>query len=398
VSAPLRVLIGAAGWAGHLFPALAVGRELQARGHRVMVETFESARHLVDEQGFDFAPEPEEVVFPGPAPPGSTLPTLPEAARAALPAIEEFGPDVALHDLYTLTPALAADVAGVRRATMMPHPFPEPAGAEPPFSWGLMPPRTGLGSAFWRRTRNLVETRPRRRGKALLDSLRAELGLAPLNEQNMMLSEGLTMVATFPQLEYPRRWPPYMQVTGAPMFELPHPRIELPPGRDPLVLVTASTRQDPSLDLIRVALEAFADEPVRVVASTNRPGEPWEGPVPGNAVVADWVSYSQVLEEAAVVICRGGHGTLVRALSAGVPVLVCPSAGDMGENATRSAWAGVGVMLPRRLLAAGPLRLAARRLLADAGYRDRAEQLAAWSREHDGARRIADLLEAYAAG
>lgn len=396
MSRPLRVMIGAAGWAGHVFPAFAVARELQARGHEVMIETFERWREQVEAMGMQFVPEPEEVVFPGPRPPGSATPTIPEAARQVLPAIREFAPDVALHDLYTLTPAFAADAAGVRRATMMPHPFPESAGGEPPFSWGLRPPRTALGRWTWRAVRDSVEGRPRRVGQELINRERAELGLAPIERHRLMVSEGLTMIATFPQLEYPRRWPGYMHVTGPPIFELPHPEVELPAGRGPLVLVTASTEQDPDLRLVRSTLDALAEEPVRVLATINRRGEGWDGPVPDNASVVDWVSYSQVLPHVSAVVSRGGHGTLVRALAAGIPVLVCPAGGDMAENATRVAWFGAGLMLPRRLLAPGPLRWALRALLRDPAYAGRAGEIAAWSRDNDGARRIAELLERYA--
>ena len=63
-------------------------------------------------------------------------------------------------------------------------------------------------------------------------------------------------------------------------FELPHPEIELPPGDAPLVLVAPSTAHDSGNHLVRTALKALADEPVRVVATTNRvrPAEPDRGP------------------------------------------------------------------------------------------------------------------------
>lgn len=393
---PLRVVVGAAGWAGHVFPAFAVARELRRRGHRVLLESSERWRPVAAELDLEFAAEPEEVVFPGPAPPGSGLPTLAEAARAMTPRLREFQPDVSLHDLYSLIPALASEAAGARRATMMPHPYPEPAGSEPPFAWGLMPGRTPVGRRFWRSTRGLVETRGRRRGRTVLNQLRAEVGLGPMGDHNLMISEGLTIVATFPQLEYPRVWPAGFEVTGPPMFELEHDPVDLPPGDDPLILVAASTRQDLELDLIRVALEAFRTEPVRVVAATNQPGRPWRGQVAENAVVCDWVSYTQILPLAAAVVCRGGHGTLARSLAAGVPVLVCPVGGDMAENATRVAWYGAGVTLPRRLLGPATLRLAMRRLLDEPRFAERAGEIAAWAARNDAAVTIADLLERFA--
>ncbi len=149
--------------------------------------------------------------------------------------------------------------------------------------------------------------------------------------------------------------------------------------------------------LVRASLEALAEEPVRVVATTNRPGAGARLEAPANAVVVDWLSYSQVMPLAALVICHGGHGTVARALGAGVPVLCCPHAGDMAENGARVAWAGTGLMVPWRLGGRRSLRATARRILGDRRFTERAGEIAAWSRQHDGAERGADLVERLAA-
>src|SRR5262249_22623349 len=153
-----------------------------------------------------------------------------------------------------------------------------------------------------------------------------------------------------------------------------------------------STSQDPESELVRVALEGLADEPVRVLATTNRhrPERPIE--VPANAKLVDWVLYSQVMPAADVVICHGGHGTVARALAAGTPLLVCPSVGDMGENAARVTWSGTGLSVPRRLLSPRAVRLATQRLLSERRFREQAEELAAWATAHDGAALAADLV------
>ena len=130
------------------------------------------------------------------------------------------------------------------------------------------------------------------------------------------------------------------------------------------------------------------DEPVRVLATTNRqrPSEPLP-PAPANAVVVDWLSYSQAMAAADLVICHGGHGTVARALGAGVPALCCPAVGDMAENGARVAWSGAGLMLPWRLMTPATLRLTVRRLLGERLVRRRGRrEIAAWSRENDGAR------------
>jgi UDP:flavonoid glycosyltransferase YjiC (YdhE family) len=136
---------------------------------------------------------------------------------------------------------------------------------------------------------------------------------------------------------------------------------------------------------------------VRVLATTNRhqPERPLPS-VPDNAVLVDWLSYSQGMAEADLVVCHGGHGTVARALGAGVPVICCPAVGDMAENGARVAWSGAGLMLPWRLLGPRTLRLTVRRILADPTFRVRAGEIAAWARANDGAERAAELVEALA--
>jgi UDP:flavonoid glycosyltransferase YjiC (YdhE family) len=146
-----------------------------------------------------------------------------------------------------------------------------------------------------------------------------------------------------------------------------------------------------------VALEALAEEPVRMLATLNgmRPELPL-GEAPANAAVVDWVGYSQVMPAADLVVTHGGHGTVARALGSGTPVLCCPAVGDMAENGARVQWAGAGLMLPWRLTRPGPMRVAVRRLLADGSYAARATEIATWSREHDGASQGAEFVEALA--
>jgi UDP:flavonoid glycosyltransferase YjiC (YdhE family) len=130
-----------------------------------------------------------------------------------------------------------------------------------------------------------------------------------------------------------------------------------------------------------------------VVATTNRvaPQRPIE--VPANAKLVEWLSYSQLMPAASLVVSHGGHGTVARALGAGTPVLVCPIIGDMSETAMRVDWAGAGLSLPWRLCRPAPLRWAARRLLREPSFAAGAEEIAAWSKENDGAARGAELVE-----
>jgi UDP:flavonoid glycosyltransferase YjiC (YdhE family) len=385
-------LVAAFGDAGHAFPAIALARGLRERGHEVVVETWERWRDPVEAEGLGFTAAEEYRAFPPPKPGSDGWRTAGEAAIALAPLIQDLRPDAVVSDVLTLAPALAAERAGVRRATLIPHVYPVHEPGLPFFAFGLQPARTAVGRAIWRAALPVLET-GLRRGRQEMNETRAAVGLPPLERFHGGISPDLALVATFPQLEYPRRWPPQVHITGPMPFELPYPDIDLPDGHEPLVLVAPSTEQDPDLRLVRVALAALADEPVRVVATTNRLGDASLPGAPPNATVVDWLSYSQVMPEASLVICHGGHGTVARALSVGVPVLCCPHVGDMAENSARVAWAGAGLMLPWRLLAATPLRWAARRILTDRSFGERAQVLAQWARSNDGAQRAAGLVE-----
>jgi MGT family glycosyltransferase len=387
-----RFVVAAFGDAGHAFPAIALARALRGRGHKVLVETWERWREAVEREGLAFTAAEEYTTFPPSRGDSGTWRSAADAAIALLPLMEEFRPDVVVSDILTLAPTLAAERAGVTRATLIPHVYPVHEPGLPFFAFGMQPPRTPVGRAVWRGAQPVLES-GLRRGRDEMNETRAAVGLPPVEGFYGGISRELAMVATFPQLEYPRRWPEGVHVTGPMQFELPHPDIELPEGDRPLVLVAPSTAQDPELRLVQTALKALADEPVRVVATTNRLDPGPLPAAPANAVVVDWLSYSQVMPEASLVICHGGHGTVARALGAGVPVLCCPHVGDMAENAARVAWARAGLMLPWRLLATGPLRVASRRILGDESFGQRAGELAAWSRANDGGEHGARLVE-----
>ena len=389
---PSRFLVAAFGDPGHVFPAIALGRALAERGHRVTIETWEERRAAVEGAGLGFAAAEEYRMFPPPDPDSPEGAHAAEAARALLPLLEDMRPHAVVSDILTLAPALAAEAAGVPLATLIPHIYPVVEPGLPFFAVGLRPPRTRLGRLVWRQGQRALNV-GLEQGRDDLNRQRARLSLPPTERFHGGISPDLALVGTFPQLEYPRTWPAGVEVTGPLSFELPHPEIELPQGDDPLVLVAPSTAHDSANHLVRTALEALAGEPVRIVATTNRvvPQSPIE--VPGNAILVDWLSYSQLMPAASLVISHGGHGTVARALAAGTPLLISPFIGDMSETAMRVGWAGAGLSLPWRLCRPSPLRWAARRILDEPSFAIRAGEFAAWAKEHDGAERGAELVE-----
>lgn len=376
---------------------LALGSALVRRGHEVTIETYARWQPYAEAAGVRFEPAPEYQVLPTRGAPLRPYEAAVLAARETRPRIAAARPHVVVADILTLGPALAAELEGVPLATLIPHVHPQMPPGAPPYSLGARLPRTAVGRRAWRLLDPLV-AHGLEQGRRDLNGARARLGLPPVARPHGGLSERLCLVGTFPQLEYPRRWPPGVHVVGPLLWEPPYEDVEPPPGDEPLVLIAPSTAQDHSHRLLRAALAGLEDEPVRVLATWNRRSLPGPQRVPRNARLVEWVSYSRTMPRCAVVVCHAGHGTLARALASGAAVVACPAAGDMAENAARLDWAGAGVRLPWRLATPRGVRLAVRRALAYRGIRARARALADWARANDGAERAATLVERLAQG
>ena len=394
----MKVLLGAFGDPGHAFPMIALGRALVARGHEVTLETAERWRGDVEAEGMRFAAAPEYPTFPTRERPLKPYEAVVLAVGETQPLVEEARPDIVVHDILTLAPALASERLGVPVATLIPHVDPRTAPGAPPYSTGARLARTATGRRAWSMMSRLTD-RGLGHGRAELNETRRRLGLAPLGYVHGGISRRLALVASFPQLEYPRPPEPATHVIGPLMWEPPFPAVELPAGDGPLVLVAPSTAQDPRQQLLQCALEGLSRlDGVRVIATWNRRPPPFALEERAGTRIVEWLSYSQTMPLCDAVICHGGHGTLVRALaSAAVPVVV-PEGGDQGENAARVAWAGAGVRLPRRLARPGALAGAARKALKSDRLRARVAGLAHWESGNDAGARAAELIEEAAAG
>ena len=135
-------------------------------------------------------------------------------------------------------------------------------------------------------------------GRREYNDCRARLGLAPLPGLHTGLSRALTLVATLPQLEYPRRWEPWLRVVGPLLWEPPGERVAPPPGEGPVVLVAPSTAQDPEHALLRAALAGLARRAGARDRHLQRPRARSAGRVPANAVLVPWLSYARTMPAA----------------------------------------------------------------------------------------------------
>ena len=366
---------------------LAVAHALTRRGHEV---TFVSGmKHEVDAPAagarFELLPSVQ----------GSPLHALrpyddaTAQAEALRPLIEELTPDAAIVDVITVGAALAMDLMEIPFATLVVHPLHTPSESLPPFGYGRAagrwPPLRFRDA--WMRANNRKDLE---RARADLNAGRARLGLAPSQSPHGLLSERLAIVATLPSLEIDRAdWPSHAFVVGPCLWDVPSPPFVPPSGDGPLVMIAPSTAYDGDR-LLAPALGAVERIGVRAVVTAGAASLPTA--LPSNVVTTD-ARHAAVLPHVAAAVINGGHGTVVRALSAGIPLVVVPGHGDQQENAFRVERTGAGIQIRRRHPTAEVVSRALRRVLGRDGHRIAAERIAGEAAGLDGPERAADLIE-----
>ena len=148
-----RLLLAAFGDPGHAFPAIALGRELVARGHEVWLETWVRWREHVEREGMRFAAAPEYHPLEEGQRPLGIYQAAVRACATTRELIREVDPDVVVADILTVAASLAAQVEERPWATLVPHVFPVGQPGLPPYSVGAVPPRTRVGGRLWRTLR-----------------------------------------------------------------------------------------------------------------------------------------------------------------------------------------------------------------------------------------------------
>jgi MGT family glycosyltransferase len=163
----------------------------------------------------------------------------------------------------------------------------------------------------------------------------------------------------------------------------------------PLVLVSFSTGfEQRMVDKLQRALDALGELPVHVVATTGGIVGPDELVAPANAIVLNYAAHDPIMKRAALIVTHGGHGTAMRALRNGVPMVIIPGlAGDQPFVAAAIQEWEVGRALPGDAEAAA-IRSAAQEVLSKPSYRLNAETRAKALADIDGASNAASAVEA----
>jgi UDP:flavonoid glycosyltransferase YjiC (YdhE family) len=163
----------------------------------------------------------------------------------------------------------------------------------------------------------------------------------------------------------------------------------------PLVMISFSTMfEQRNADKLQRSLDALADFQVHVVATTAGIVAPSEIAVPPNAVVLDYAAHDPIMRRAALVVTHGGHGTAMRALWHGVPMILIPGlAGDQPYVAAAIQEFGAGLALPGDA-GVGAIRAAAQEIFGTPSFKRNARERSAALAGVDGATNAADEVEA----
>lgn len=304
-------------------------------------------------------------------------------ARDVLEALEAAPFEAVVTQELLFGSMMAAEAAGVTLALLAANvwPFPTLPGM-PPFGAGMAPAASDqdvmLHQMVGQTTRMLFQV-----GLGDLNAARESLGLPPLTDLfDQLAVASRVLLATSRAFDFapdPLAEPfayvgPYAAdpVDGE-TWDSPWS----PHDARPLVVVTSSSLYEAQEDLLRRTVSALGNLPVRALVTLGPALDPADFQTPGNVHVVASAPHGALFGKAALVVTHGGHGSVIRPLMAGLPLLVLPGLRDQRDNAMRVTARGAGLMLERdaspemiaeavsRLLAEPAFRLAAATLGQD---------------------------------
>jgi rhamnosyltransferase subunit B len=410
-----RIVINAWGSFGDVFPYVGLGKALQARGHRVRLALPGYYRDVVEREGLDFSsvgPDVDpnrrdliaRVMHPVRGPEAIVRDWLMPALRDSYRELEASARDADLlitHPVTFAAPVLAQK-RGLPWVSTVLAPMSMFSASDVPVSpaapW-LAHFRV-LGPWFGRLVVRAVNRATAAWVRPVGD-LRAELGLPPAPNPIFagQFSPLLTLALFSRVLAEPQPdWPAHVSVTGFVFYNGPDlldAQLEafLRAGEPPVVFTLGTSAVGAAGSFYEESAAAAARLGVRAVLL--------RGPFPDNdpkrtiskdVLVIDRAPHQLLFPRAAAVVHQGGAGTTGQALRSGRPALVVPHSHDQPDNAFRVAKLGVArTVFPRAYRAARVAR-DLDRLLSDASYHNKAEQVAAVVRGEGGADAAADLI------
>lgn len=272
-------------------------------------------------------------------------------ARDTTDSIAERRPDAVVASFVAVGAMIAGEAAGLPVAVLIPNVYPLPAEGMPPFGLGLAPARGPLGRL---RDRFVTAASTRMLGRYALgplDDVRRAHALAPLTTPwGQHERADRLLVLTAAAFDFPAELPRTVRYVGPvlddPTWATDRPW-QVPPGDGPLVLVAMSSTFQDHVDCLQRVADGLARAGVRGVVTTG-PAVP-AARVHGSerVLVVDAAPHAGLMPHAAAVVTHGGHGTVMKALAADLPMVVMHHGRDQADNARRLIERGAAVGLSR---------------------------------------------------
>ncbi|SFP78658.1 glycosyltransferase, MGT family [Geodermatophilus dictyosporus] len=396
---PGRYLMAVIDGGGTLPPALGLARELVRRGHTVDVVADPTAEGSARAAGCGFRPwqraphldtVADQTALIAELETGGPLHQLavardrllvgPAAAYAddVVAAVADRSPDAVLAEGAVPGILVGAIASGLPTAALMPNVYLRPTRGLPLPLSGWLPGTGPLGRARDVLAPAALRLATRRMARGLGAALAAH-GQPPVPDLFALLDRcAEVLVMTSPSFDFRSPHVPANVHHVGPQLDDPDWAAGddwRPPGNDPLVLVATSSVFQDQVDVLRRVSAALGQLPVRGLVTTGRAVSPDDVPAPPNVRVVRAAPHRAVLAEAAAVVTHAGHGTVLKTLAAGVPLVCLPMGRDQRANTVRVLRLGAGV---RESPAAPPERIAAavRLLLEDPSCAEAARRFA----------------------
>lgn len=305
----------------------------------------------------------------------------PQWTADILAAIEEDGIDAVVCDFMLPWASIAAEARSIPCTVLVTFPYPVPTAGFPPQGSALIPV-----PGFLERPRDAVIRRMTEwfydKWVPTMNEVRAGLGLPSITHaMDQVRNSAAVVVLTARSFDNPGSAVPPNVMWAGPMLDDPSwaQPWESPWRVDdqrPLVVVGMSSTFQDHVDLLQRIVDALSGLPVRGLVSRGPAVRDGEVTGSANVVVVDSVPHDEVLAHASVLVTHCGHGTAMKGLAAGVPMVCIPIGRDQTDNAARIVKLGAGVTLKPKA-SVDTIRTAVQRVLADPSYRAAAAPMAA---------------------
>jgi MGT family glycosyltransferase len=311
-------------------------------------------------------------------------------------AIGDVRPGLVICSMFCMGGMVAAEAADIPFDVLLPNIYPLPAKGIPPFGIGLRPARSAAGRLRDRAINGFVNRLWDAKGLEGLNALRQRHGLPPLAHfLDQVHRARRELVLTSADFDFPGTLPAGGRYVG-PVLDDPawaeRAPWNPPAGADPLVLVAMSSTFQDQIGCLQRVVDALRTLQVRGLVTTGPAFDAAALQPPPNITVVPSAPHRPVLQHAALVITHGGHGTVMKALAAGVPMVILPHGRDQADTATRVTERGAGITL-NRSAAPGAIARAVRHVLEDRAYRVAADRLGDVVRRDAGSDALVRELE-----